>query len=388
MVETKFTTAKQVLPVAAIFGPNASGKSSILSAVAFLRLAVRRSFSEKRDKPVVPRKYFKLVASGVRETSELELTFISDDTLFKFGFECDSKSFVREWLYAYPNNRRQIWYERNGNDLTFGNNLKGPNAIVAGMVRDDVLYLSAASAANHSQLDSVFNFIQKLKIETDFMVTPFEIEDDMQDQELDENAVRFLQFLDTGIIGYEKQPVKRSENQPDEKVLALMKAVSDLTGQDGDVSLKAKEYDVLFKHEGCEDGFLLRAHEESAGSLRLIKLLNSAFKTLESGGVLFVDELDASLHTRASNQVMKLFLSQITNKNGAQLIFTTHDTNLLSDKSLRRDEVWLVEKDRCGQSELYSASEFSLRYSDDLEKVYLDDRMGAVPPNLEFEWFA
>ncbi|KCZ92735.1 hypothetical protein HJO_07267 [Hyphomonas johnsonii MHS-2] len=329
-----------------------------------------------------------MVASGVRETSELELTFISDDTLFKFGFECDSKSFVREWLYAYPNNRRQIWYERNGNDLTFGNNLKGPNAIVAGMVRDDVLYLSAASAANHSQLDSVFNFIQKLKIETDFMVTPFEIEDDMQDQELDENAVRFLQFLDTGIIGYEKQPVKRSENQPDEKVLALMKAVSDLTGQDGDVSLKAKEYDVLFKHEGCEDGFLLRAHEESAGSLRLIKLLNSAFKTLESGGVLFVDELDASLHTRASNQVMKLFLSQITNKNGAQLIFTTHDTNLLSDKSLRRDEVWLVEKDRCGQSELYSASEFSLRYSDDLEKVYLDDRMGAVPPNLEFEWFA
>mgnify|MGYP005684693667 CR=1 FL=1 len=127
--------------------------------------------------------------------------------------------------------------------------------------------------------------------------------------------------------------------------------------------------------------------EESAGSLRLINLLKSSFNVLEHGGALFVDELDASLHTRACSQVMKLFMHPSTNVKGAQLIFTSHDTNLLSDENLRRDEVWFVEKDECGKSTLFCASEFSLRASDNLEKAYLDDRMGAIPPLLETEWF-
>ena len=153
LFETKYSSYKNILPIAAIFGPNASGKSSILSALSFLRLAVRRSFSEKRERTFVPRKYFKLAECGQDSTTELEATFICDDILFKYGFECDSKSFLKEWLFAYPNGRRQVWFERNGTEFEFGNNLKGPNSVVAGMVREDVLFLSAASAANHVQLD-------------------------------------------------------------------------------------------------------------------------------------------------------------------------------------------------------------------------------------------
>lgn len=99
-----------------------------------------------------------------------------------------------------------------------------------------------------------------------------------------------------------------------------------------------------------------------------------------------MDELDASLHTRACALFVKLFLDPEINKNGAQLFATTHDTNLLADHAIRRDEAWFVEKDDTGQSKLYSAAEFKVRKDQNLEDVYLDDRFGALPPKINPKW--
>jgi len=113
--------------------------------------------------------------------------------------------------------------------------------------------------------------------------------------------------------------------------------------------------------------------------LRLLKLLQPLLQTLDTGGLLFVDEIDSSLHTLIAQKLLNLFSSRSTNKNGAQLIATTHDTNLLCSDSLRRDQIWFTEKDRGGATHVFPLTDIKTRNTDNLEKGYLQGRFGAVP---------
>ena len=118
---------------------------------------------------------------------------------------------------------------------------------------------------------------------------------------------------------------------------------------------------------------------ESAGTRRLLIVLDLAFRALDEGAPLFIDELNASLHTQAAEVVLNLFCSRETNPKGAQLIATTHDTNLLASSALRRDEVWFTEKDTEGATHLYPLTDIRTRKGDNIEKGYLQGRYGAVP---------
>ena len=118
---------------------------------------------------------------------------------------------------------------------------------------------------------------------------------------------------------------------------------------------------------------------ESAGTLRLLMVLSLVFRALDDGAPVVIDELDASLHTLASEAVVLLFCSKKTNPKGAQLIATTHDTNLLDSQMLRRDQVWFTEKDAYGATLLFPLTEIRTRSSDNLEKGYLQGRYGAIP---------
>ena len=108
-------------------------------------------------------------------------------------------------------------------------------------------------------------------------------------------------------------------------------------------------------------------------------VLSSTFAALDAGTLLCVDELNASLHTQASEAILKLFGSRKHNPNGAQLIATTHDTNLLASPLLRGDEVWLTEKNEVGATHLYPLTDIETRVDDNLERGYLQGRFGAVP---------
>ena len=384
LVETEYSGFEKLLPVAAIFGANASGKSSLLNSMHFMQMAVSESFSQESEKPHIPRKPFKLRASSSAEPTSLALSFILDGTMIEYGFECTDEEFVGEWLYAYPNKRKQIWFERRNGVFEFGSFFKGRNSVVAELTRRDSLFLSAASATNHDQAKEIANYIKSLHFNLNY-ATPSTLVDHLfSEDEIDERTLKFLSYLQTGIVSYEK----RSEMFPardDENLQKLMKVINEISGSETIIPEKRNE--LHFLHEGAERGSLLRATNESAGSLRLILLLQQAFEAIDGGGTLFVDELDASLHTRACSALISLFLEESINKNGAQLIFTTHDTNILSSGEIRRDEVWLVEKSHIGESRLFSAAEFKLRSSDNIEKVYLDERLGGLPPKLHASWF-
>jgi AAA15 family ATPase/GTPase len=120
-------------------------------------------------------------------------------------------------------------------------------------------------------------------------------------------------------------------------------------------------------------------NDESRGTLRALELALDVFDVLETGGLLVVDELEASLHTLLSRKFLSLFASEETNPNQAQMICTTHDTNLLCSEFLRRDQIWFTEKDRFGQTHLYPLTTIRTRNTDNLEKGYLQGRFGAVP---------
>ena len=119
--------------------------------------------------------------------------------------------------------------------------------------------------------------------------------------------------------------------------------------------------------------------QESTGTQRLIVLLRQIYKSLDTGTPIIIDELDASLHSKACEAVVALFVSPKTNPRGAQLIATTHDTNLMRSPLLRRDQIWLTEKSSEGATELFSLSDFPTRATDNLERAYMQGRFGATP---------
>lgn len=385
---TPFTIAPEVLPIALIYGANASGKTNILNALRFMKSAVTSSFKESSEVPRVPRNTFKLIAAASDEPSKFEIVFINDGVLHQYGFECSDTEFVNEWMYVYPRNRRQLWFERDNGEFRFGEKLRGHTKVISELTNSDALFLSVAVSSGHEQLSSVSEYIKSINIELDYAVEASSIISKYQDRDLDPRTLNFLSILGTGITSYEKSTIEMPEELR-AKAFKFAKALKELHDDDSEVTEDNTFFkkDVRFYHEGAEEDTLpLRADQESAGSLRLIMLLEAAFEALDTGGVLVVDELDASLHTRACQQIAALFISPKFNIKGAQIIATTHDTNMLSYEKLRRDEVWFVEKDVSGKSVLYSATDFKVREGTNLEKAYLDDRLGGIPPNFDVEF--
>ena len=143
---------------------------------------------------------------------------------------------------------------------------------------------------------------------------------------------------------------------------------------------KYLEPTTKFIHRGKQGAeFFLDYDQESTGTQRLLVLLERIFKSLDEGTLIVIDEIDSSLHSKASEALVALFVSRKTNPRGAQLIATTHDTNLMRSPLLRRDQIWFTEKSTEGETELFSLSDFPTRSTDNLERAYMQGRFGATP---------
>ncbi|MYA79128.1 MAG: ATP-binding protein, partial [Acidobacteriia bacterium] len=171
----------------------------------------------------------------------------------------------------------------------------------------------------------------------------------------------------------EKEQILRRE------ITAILRKIVD-PSIEAETDLEGKQVSIEFAHRG-RDGkeFYLEMQRESAGTIRLLFVLTLAFRALDEGVPLFIDELDASLHTYACEEVLKLFCSRKNNPNGAQLVATTHDTNLMGSPVLRRDQLYFIQKDAEGATGLYPLTDIRTRKGDDIEKGYLQGRYGAVP---------
>ena len=372
-----------ILPAVVIYGPNASGKSNFVDAIGAMRSMVL--WSQTRGEPdggVPPRRPFRLDSVSSNKSSRFDIDFVVDDVRHHYGFETSAKVFETEWLYAFPKSHQRTLFERDRGKFRFGRGLRGQNNSIAGLTRPNSLYLSAAAQNGHEYLSKIYRFFRSILGVQDIDVPGTAASAQMSEEGgVDQRVIDFLKKINTGVTGYRRRETEISEEERavHQEFIAMVKRIS---GNRGDIGMDDDDKRVTFElaHRGRNDGdFFLELEQESAGTRRLLIVLGSACRALDGGQALCVDELDASLHTQASEAVLELFCIREKNPKGAQLIATTHDTNLMESPMLRRDQVWFTEKDPEGATQLYPLTDIRSRKGDNIQKGYLQGRYGAVP---------
>lgn len=358
------------LPVVAIFGANASGKTNLISALRDMRSAVRTSFADWQKSPGVPRKPFKLDRESSEETSlyEVELTLGRKPVRFTYGFELSDDRVEAEWLHAYPNGEREIWFDREadrpeseGGEFVFeSDSFVGQRDALVSFTRPDALFLTTAATANDKQLSALYRwFLDNL-----WLMTP------------GADVVHRTKWTQE-LLG---EPGHRSDYA--ERIVQLL-SVADLGVTGIEIDRETQEIRLRHRTMAGEDVSLDFLTEESFGTHAWFAFLGPMLTVLDKGAVLLVDELDSSLHPTLAAEVVRIFQDPKANPRDAQLIFTTHDATLLGsevlDRPLGRDQVWLTAKDRTGATEIYPLTAARPADGENLERGYLRGRYGGTP---------
>ena len=373
----------QLLPTAFTFGPNAGGKSKFVDAVLFLRSQILYSHSKGNVEEPIPTDPFRLSPGNEKKPSIFVIEFLVNGVLHEYGFELSKTAVEAEWLYGFPKRRKQILFEREKTVFEFGRSIRGQNKRIEAFTRPNSLFLSAAAQNNHPQLSSLVKFIgdiggmKSLSPNAALISSVF-----TSHKNVDNRVLRILRQIDTGVEQVRQQVRRRPEerNELIRKILSIYASHSDPEPSlFSDVVREDEEYIVL-EHEG-EKGFraAFDIDEESAGTQRLLFLLPQLLRSLDTGALFLLDELDVSVHTLVCELILDLFRSTETNPFGAQLITTTHNIGLLRSELLRRDQIWFANKNRIGATQLSSMADFRTRRDDNRIKGYLEGRFGAIP---------
>lgn len=372
-----------VVPAVVILGANASGKTSFVSAIRSMRSHVIYSHTQGAPEGGVPRHVFRLDQTYADKPSRFDIDFMIDGIRYHYGFEATDEVYQSEWLYQFPKAHRRKLFERNGNKFDFGRTLKGQNGGIAKLTRKNSLFLSAAAQNAHEQLLPIYNYFREITFVDSSSVSVPSASKAFDEAGFENRVISFLQAFDAGVVDY-----NRIEEDISEKSNEFMREVNVLIeriygeSMKNEIDEKKKMVEIQLTHRGvCGENIPLDLSLESAGTIKLMLILSEIFKALNKGVPIVIDELDISLHTYATENLVRLFCSQNLNKNGAQLIATSHDTNLLGSNSLRRDQFWFAEKNATGVTEMFPLTDVRTRKGDNLELGYLQGRYGAVPSN-------
>lgn len=390
----------RLLPVAGIYGANAAGKSTLLNAFDFFLNAIRLSHSGVANRTATPYIPFILDLESRSKPSRYDVDIVLESTRYHYGFSLDGKRIVQEWLYSFDltasRQVRSVMFARETSpegivEVIFpGKSLKGENKQIAKLVRPNSLFLSVAAQNSHPQISAIFEFFEQVVSRLNAQVDEISIVNQLTaylglDEQRKAAALKFLKAADIGIsdINFSKIPLKEKEVQIIKDIEQLFRQHANIPASDralfSDDDLKEK-VTVKLMHLG-KDGktYPIPLAEESTGTQALLQLLGPVFARLHTGGTVLIDELNTALHPLVSRELIKLFQNPITNPGRAQLIFTTHDTNLLTGSLLRRDQIWFAEKDAEGATHLFSLSDIKVRSTDNIERGYLMGRFGAIP---------
>lgn len=363
---------RRVVNSAAIFGANASGKTSLIKAFAHMRGMVLNSHQLNPDSGngLTP---FKLREEHQKFTTSFEITFIIDGIRHQYGFEANSEIILSEYLLVYEKSKPQVWFNRILEDssgsykYSYSDYFLGPKKVWESTTRKEVLYLTNAIQLNNEQLKPLYQAIADMVIYEQGPKVGFEVSASLLDKRaMKERITYFLKNADVGISNI------KTEGRSGKSISVNIES--------GTIESKDTDFMIpLFSHLVGGKSYEFDYSDESSGTQTLFSLMGPIFDILDKGKLLIIDELDNSLHPLMIRSVIGFFHSKEYNKNGAQLIFTTHDATLLDSKTLRRDQVWLMEKDYNHASQIFPLSDFSPRKGEAIEKNYLGGRYGGIP---------
>jgi uncharacterized protein len=399
----------RLLTSAAIYGANASGKSNLLRAIRVMRTMVLHSSEGTQQTGGILVERFRLSTATAGKPSFFQVTFLVDGRRYRYGFEATSERIETEWLYWIPKTTEARLFERRGDEFEFGDGFREGKDL-ADKVRPNALMLSVAAQFNSSVARPVVEWFQQRLIVTsglddeDLRITTLLA---MQQPDRRSAVIDLLRKLDLGFRsmrlerpaqGFRSKLTLPSGAPPEirEALEAVEHALEIVTsaasGEFESVLSSVKLTHPVYDSEGREvtvEEFDLK-DDESEGTQKLFAWMGSLEGVLREGQVFVIDEFDARLHPLISQAIIRLFNSPETNPKHAQLIFATHDTNLLNRRYFRRDQIWFTEKDRQGATRLYSLAEFKLerhgvRNDASFELDYIRGKYGAIPYLSDFE---
>lgn len=373
-----------LLPVVAIYGGNAAGKTSFIDAIALLVSAVDDSYASWKPKGGTEgREPFLLDRTHADQPTEIEVEFVADDGHeYRYGFAIDDERVVSEYLHVFRTRRRSVLFERYLDDYKFGDSFRGPASLLRETTRSNALFISAAAAAGLEATAPAHEWIsEKLRLyaATDYRAEHHHLKERIgEDENYRALMVALMGAADLGVVGID---VKRTE-LPSEERTRLRKVVES-RGDLGDYDdiLRSIELELVLRHRGDGVDVDLPFDVESDGTHALLSFGSLAFRALARGTVCVVDEIDTSLHPLLVRELISVFADARVNTNQAQLIFTSHDVSVLGPGTpLEREAVWVTEKSQEGATTLLALTEFGTpRREENLERGYLTGRFGGLP---------
>lgn len=376
-----------ILKTMAIYGANSSGKSNLINALQVMKHCVLSSV-RLNPNDSLPYDPF-LLMKGNSKPTLFEMTFLKNDFCYRYGFSYTQRAIVDEWLFRRTTKRskEQALFIRNSEGIAFEDK-KFPEGIgLESKLNDNRLFLSLCAQLGGEVSNKVISWFEK-----DFNVASGLNNQDYRNfsqmqfhrkNEASREALHLFQKLQLGFedISTQEEVVTIPDDMPKDLIPLFNMTVV------GKKIIKIESVHSLYDKNGTICGSIKFPFDdkESSGTRKLFDMSGLIFDALEKGLVLVIDELDAKMHPLISQEIIRLFNNPKTNPKNAQLIFTTHDTHLLSTKMLRRDQIWFTEKNNAEQTDLYCLTDIVLpdgtkpRNDANYEKNYIAGRYGAIP---------
>ena len=382
----------RIVKSSVIYGPNAAGKSKFIDAVTFFRKFILSSSKDALQQSSIGAVPFRLNSETKNKPSDFEMMFIMDEVIYRYGFEVNEDEVVAEWLYYRPGKKEIELFYRTLQVFESDDKRMSKVAFLTGekLVRKNSLLLSVLAQFNDEIANRLLDYFRKMDCVSGLEEMDYKnnsLEKVQNDPVKRAQIMEFLKGADLGIQELRYEDISDLYEDKVREVLLKVKHSSSL----GDphvlarVRTKHQIYDDANKPAGFDEFSM--SNDESHGTQKYFYFAGLILDALEDGMVLFVDELDSKLHPNLVCKIVSLFNSKKTNPRNAQLIFNTHDTNLLSAGIFRRDQIWFISKDRYGAAKMYSLANFKneVRKNEPFEDNYIRGKYGATPFLNEFE---
>ena len=381
----------RVLPALAFYGYNAVGKSNIFNALTSAILFVRNS-NLMQINSLIQTVPFLLNDTSKNEPTKMDFLFTINGKKYNYGFEITQKEVILEYLYEYESSRPSMIFERKREVYNFTTQNNKELDGFKDINTSNKLFLSTATAWNCKLTKDAFLwFLEGIDTYNSNNFTEDEILHYLDINKDNEESKNFLldvfKRTDINILDY----IFESRAMQDMKVV-LPQGITFDKNIIEQMKLNSKEYQfdaflAVKDEDGNENNYPISYLYESKGTKMMIAYVPIIQHALEKGRTIVVDEFDNSLHPLLTHYLIKLFLDKKINKNGAQLIFNTHDTNLLDSELLRRDQVCLVKKDESGQTRIANLYEYKARRNDNFRKSYFDEKYAKLPNIIDgIDW--
>lgn len=373
-----------ILPVAGIFGANASGKTNVLRVMDDMRTYVLQSFRAGTADSPIPRCTYRLDEERAREPSTYEVELVIDGVRHMYGFSLDAERVHREWAYRWPHGKKALMFWREGDTVEVRSGNRAEMRPALQVLRSNALLLSTAAATKRELLLPLYRWFRRNLILADVesrlarqAITVEQLEDDGQK----ERVRALLQEADLGIVDARKRDMRPEVREKIHELIRVLHGDSDESSVEDKVDFDDFELRLL---HSVDDGRQVEMHpnDESRGTMTWFGLIGPILEALHNGSVLLADEIDNSLHPSLIALVLALFQSKKTNPWRAQLIFNSHDVTQLGDsknQDLSRDQVWFTEKLSSGATRLYALTDLNPRKHESIGQRYLNGRYGAIP---------